>query len=279
MSQEDCQTALEPQSCMAELLSENPVILDADSRAALLAALEEALGPVSVLKSEDAFIHFALNVRTGDETIPAQFAFISDAGPDTAPDPALRAESIAASVRQTWNWPEAEDAVAGAGYGLRIVDLMTDDLPPAMRLELFQKVLRAAVTLVPCAGLHFPLSQCLVSPEDCLANDPDDDDYFPLLGLVNVRYYTVRDTEDEILMDTLGLYVFGLPDAQCHCTGADPDELGGWLFSLAQYILESNEPVCDGDVIDGVDGTRLIMRYDESLADPGRLVIDLAAGE
>ena len=132
---------------------------------------------------------------------------------------------------------------------------------------------------MPCAGLHFPLSQCFVNPEEYRAHTPDADDAFPLLGLVNVRMFTVNDREDEIVMDSLGLNVFGLPDVQCHCVDVAADDLATWLFSFALYVATTDRDIHDGETIDGYDGTRLVMHYEGSLVEPGRVVIDLRSPE
>ena len=270
---------LTPHVCMAELLYANPVILTPGMRRTFVAALKASLGNITELRSDETTLHLAFEgypiPYENGKSVPAQMLFVSGASPGMKPDPQKTAETLETSLGQTWNWPEAREAAAAAPHTLLVTDFLATGLEPRQRVELFARALYVAATHIPCAALHFPASSCLVDPEEFLANVPESEDWFPLHGLVNVRLFSVRGTESEVVMDTLGLNVFGLPDAQCHCAGADLDALGGWLYSLAAYIVEADSLIDDGDTIDAFDGTRMIARYGDSLVSPRRVVLDL----
>ncbi len=271
--------SLEPRACMAELLCDSPVVMTEAVRAAVVGDIRNALGNVTVLRSEETTLHLALDdclVEYADKgAVPAQILLLSAASPGANPDAAKARETLEESLGQTWNWPEARQAAARAPHTLLVMDFMAAGLHPKRRLENFPKILHAVTAHIPCLALHFPASQCLVAPDDFQANAPGGEDGFPLLGLVNVRLFSVRDREGEIVMDSLGLHVFGLPDVQCHCSGADPEALGNWLFSLALYVAETDRVIESGDTVDGVDGGRLVMAYEESLVPPRRVVLDV----
>ncbi len=273
----DDAVSMTPHACMAELLCESPVVMKKDVREGLVADLRASLGRITVMRSEETTLHLALEdclVEYKDgKSLPAQMLFLSSASKERDPDKAK--ETLETSLGQTWNWPEARAAAENAPHTLLVMDFMSTALEPRRRLENFPKALYAAISRIPCAALHFPTSQCLVSPRDFLANIPDGEDSFPLLGLVNVRLFSVRDKEDEFVMDSLGLHVFGLPDVQCHAAGIDPDALGSWLFSLALYVATTDRAIETGDTIDGVDGERMVMIYEESLVSPRRVVLDV----
>ncbi|MCC8195013.1 MAG: DUF4261 domain-containing protein [Deltaproteobacteria bacterium] len=264
---------------MAELLCEEPVVLAKATRDGIVADIREALGGVQVLRNDGEALHLALEgcpVEYEDgEVVPAQILFLSDASPHRNPDPQKAAATLETSLGQTWGWDAARDVVANAPHTLLVTDFLSTGLDPRRRIAIFSKVLYAAAKHIPCAALHFPSSQCLLRPEDFLAAAPDDPDHYPLLGLVNVRLYAVEGSEDEIVMDTLGLHVFGLPDVQCHCSGADPDELGNWLYTLADVIAETDRDFEDGVSVEAFDGSRMRLRYAEPLVEPGRFVLDL----
>ena len=58
-----------------------------------------------------------------------------------------------------------------------------------------------------------------------------------------------------MVMDTLGLHVFGLPDVQCHFRDREPGEIATMLFSTAVYLFRSGDVIADGNTISGPQGT------------------------
>ena len=57
-----------------------------------------------------------------------------------------------------------------------------------------------------------------------------------------------------MVLDTLGLHVFGLPDLQCHFRDRDPGEIAGLLYATALYVFDSGDVIADGNTISGPDG-------------------------
>ena len=271
--------SLVPHVCMAELLCEAPVILTNAVRMAVTADIREALGGVTVLRSDEEALHLALDGYPVEyeegQVVPAQILFMSDASPKMNPDARKMAEALETSLGQTWGWAEARSVAAHARHTLLVTEFLATGLEPRQRAYVFPRVLYAAAKHIPCAALHFPKSQCLVDPEAFLALPPGDDERYSLQGLVNVRLFSVRDAEDEIVMDTLGLHVLGLPDLQCHRAGVNPDDLAAWLYSLAAYVAETETVIDGGDTVDAFDGIPTRMEYEESLVEPRRVVLNL----
>lgn len=281
-NQED-QLTFEPRICTAELLCAEPVALAKDTRDAIVADLSAALGGVTVLREDATTMHLALEgypvEYEGGEKVPAQVLLVSAASPEMNPDPEKTAAALETSLSQTWDWDEAGEAVQNAPHTFLVSDFLASGLEAEQRITIFTATMVAAVRHIPCEALHFPASQSLVKPEAYLEGALGGEDEYPLLGLVNVRFFTVEDTEDEIVMDTLGLNVFGLPDAQCHCAGVEPGELAGWLYSLSVYIAGTEKEINDGDTVDGFGDMTLAMHYGESLVSPRRVVLDLQPAE
>ena len=275
--------SLTPRVCMAELMSASPVRLPGAAREAFLADLRAYFGALTVLRTEDTALHLALDEfpvqYEGGESVPAQIVLLSSDDPGMKPDSGKARETLEASLAQTWNWPDVEEVAETSPHTLLVMDIMSTALDPGRRMHIFPRVLHSLLGYVPCAALHFPNSQCVVDPEEYKVSLPGDPDGYPLHGLLNVRYFSVQDTAGEIVMDTLGLHVFGLPDVQCHCAGVDPRELGGWLYSLGAYIAASKNGIGDGDTVDAFNGTRMTMTYEEALVAPRRVVLDLQPTE
>lgn len=279
MANQNNQLTFEPRVCTAELLCAEPVALAKETRDAIVEELRASLGGVTVLRADATTVHLAFEgypvEYEGGEKVPAQVLLVSAASSEMNPDPEKRAAALEASLSQTWDWDDAAEAVQNAPHTFLVSDFLASGLESGQRMAVFTAALAAAVRHIPCAAVHFPASQSLVQPEAFLEGALGGEEGYHLLGLVNVRFFTVEDTEDEIVMDTLGLNVFGLPDAQCHCAGVEPGELAGWLYSLAAYIAGAGRDINDGDTVDGFGDMTLAMRYDESLVLPRRVVLDL----
>ena len=68
---------------------------------------------------------------------------------------------------------------------------------------------------------------------------------------VNVRFFTIQGTED-MLIDTVGMSTLFLPDLQYHFHDMDPNWVVNHAYNVASYILANDNPIQDGETIDGV---------------------------
>jgi hypothetical protein len=99
-------------------------------------------------------------------------------------------------------------------------------------------------------------------------------------GAANVRLFRVEGSNQDVVMDTLGLQVFGLPDLQCHCHDLELPRLAAYLRNAGNYIFERGDVIRDGDTIEGMQpGEKWRCMQEKALIPPGRLVIDLDPGE
>jgi hypothetical protein len=70
---------------------------------------------------------------------------------------------IAPALEQSWAFPNARDVVASCCATVMVTDLMSSSLPYQDRL-LVQHVLRATLTLVDCAAIHWVPTQQVITP-------------------------------------------------------------------------------------------------------------------
>jgi hypothetical protein len=175
-------------------------------------------------------------------------------------------------VSQTWDWEEAEAALARCRCSLLVTEMFGDDRTPQERWNAMSGVVAELCELTHPTVISWPQSQRVGDPALFAAGDLD--------GLINVRYFSVANDPGAMVMDTLGLHVFGLPDVQCHFRNREPSEIATMLFSTAAYLFRSGDVIADGNTISGPQGhERLVCFREPALLEPRRLVIDVDLGD
>jgi hypothetical protein len=174
------------------------------------------------------------------------------------------------NVSQTWDWPDAEAAVAQGRASLLVSEMFHGDSDAQTRLSALTRVVAALCRVGEPVAVSWPLSQRVSDPETLLPADPHE--------VVNIRMFSVSD--DALVLDTLGLYVFGLPDVQCHFRDREPGEIAALLFATGVYLFEAGDVIADGNTISGPDGEgRLVCRREPALLAPAREVLDIDLGD
>jgi hypothetical protein len=176
---------------------------------------------------------------------------------------------------QTWDWPGAAHALEHTRGAVTLTEhgLPGDDR--FVRVQRLCAVLRALLKHAPVAALLWEPAQRLVEPAafiDSLAHGASVVDH-----AVNVRLFRITDGRPgEMLMDTLGLTPFGLPDLQCHFAGADPGRMGPVLASYAEYLFDRGDVLDESSLIRGIDSHQeWRCERTDSLAPPDRTVVDI----
>jgi hypothetical protein len=173
---------------------------------------------------------------------------------------------------QTWDWPDADTALAGARASLLVVETSGESYATRDRVAALVGVVRALSVSTQPVAVSWPTSQRVSDPADGGADG--------LGGLLNVRFFTVADDEDERVMDTRGLAPFGLPDVQIHFRDLDPGRLAGLLYATAAYLLEEGDVVEDGNTISGLDpDDHWPCHHEDALVAPPRRVLDVDPGD
>jgi hypothetical protein len=175
-------------------------------------------------------------------------------------------------VSQTWDWQEAEAAVSDCHCSLIVTEIFGPTRTPQERWDAMSSVVAELMRLTHPRVLSWPQSQRVGNPELFTAGDLD--------GLINVRYFSISNDPGVMVMDTLGLHVFGLPDVQCHFRDREPGEIATMLFSTAVYLFRSGDVIGDGNTISGPrDDERLVCFHEPALLAPSREVIDVDLGD
>jgi Domain of unknown function (DUF4261) len=175
-------------------------------------------------------------------------------------------------VSQTWDWEDAEAAVARCRCSVLVTEMFSDDRTPQQRWGAMSGVVAELIGLTHPTVVSWPQSQRVGDPNLFAADDLD--------GLINVRYFSIANDPGAMVMDTLGLHVFGLPDVQCHFRDREPAEIAIMLFSTAAYLFRSGDVIADGNTISGPQGDERLACFRESaLLEPRRQVIDVDLGD
>ena len=175
-------------------------------------------------------------------------------------------------VSQTWDWEGAEAAVSASRHSLLVTEMFGDGRTPQERWDAMSGVVAEVAGITGPTALSWPQSQRVGDPEQFASGDLD--------GLINVRYFSISNDPGAMVMDTLGLHVFGLPDVQCHFREREPGEIAEMLFSTAVYVFRSGDVIADGNTISGPQGDeRLVCFHERALLTPSRRVIDVDLGD
>jgi Domain of unknown function (DUF4261) len=175
-------------------------------------------------------------------------------------------------VSQTWDWEGAEAAVARCWCSVLVKEMFSDDRTPQQRWDAMSGVVAELIGLTHPTVVSWPQSQRVGDPNQFAAGDLD--------GLINVRYFSIANDPGAMVMDTLGLHVFGIPDVQCHFRDREPAEIATMLFSTAAYLFRSGDVIADGNTISGPQADeRLVCFREPALLEPKRQVIDVDLGD
>lgn len=183
------------------------------------------------------------------------------------------------SLSQTRDWDDAVDALARSTSRVVVSDLLAKDLPPRERLALFEAVVLGIIEAARPTAIHWKPAGKLVDPSALLkASGSASVDALPQAA-INVRLFRIARSEDDLLMDTLGLASLGLPDMQVLFHGMSPARVAAHLYAVALYTLRNGELVDEGETIEGpTRGTEWTARRGQSLVEPARPVFDFDPG-
>ena len=154
-------------------------------------------------------------------------------------------------------------------------DFMANQHNNHTRISIFNNAIISIIKTTDCKALHFLNTIKVVNPK-VFVEKVESGELVP--EALNVRFFNIQGTED-MLMDTVGLSVYGLPDLQCHFRSLDPNEIARVLFNSGYYIFSNGDIIDDGQTIQGIKkDDKWRCQHEESLVEPRRIVIDINPG-
>ncbi len=257
---------------MFDLLFEHEPDFDV---ATMVAALRRRFDVAQPRHSDDGhFVGFRLG---GTNERPGPFLGVFP----PAPFQATRADE---ALQQTWGWESARNVVGRCTHSVLVSDLLghltvndgaLEQAPHIDRVERMCRALDGLVEVLRPAAVLCPAIQCVREPAVFAMNDRDAATVID--PFLNVRLFRVENsTDDEVVMDTLGLAALGLPDIQCRVSGLDLGAVAALLRDTGAYVLQHGDVIEHGNTIGGLNGQPWACRRGPALVGPAREVIGIA---
>ena len=169
-------------------------------------------------------------------------------------------------------------------YQVVAIDMLAAALSALERANLDADFIDALAELYPtCEAFYFQNCGKLFLAEDVRSHQIEGPDRFIKFG-VNVRFFNIQGTDD-MLVDTLGMCTLFLPDLQYHFHVMDPNWVVNHAYNVLSYILANDNPIKDGETVDGVKNGKMSRRiqwtcqYENSLIQPPSDVIEINMGK
>jgi len=113
-------------------------------------------------------------------------------------------DKLTYAFQQSWNWREAEISVRKCNYEILLTDLMSRDLDYKLRLEYFQKFITSIIEAMEPEAIWVSNTEKILNKEEYLGNFSRND-FQNLNNFMNVRLFNIQNSNNEMIMDTLGL--------------------------------------------------------------------------
>ena len=186
---------------------------------------------------------------------------------------------------QMWDCLSDRDRILSeCKYQISASDKLGGGLPSKERANMLMDYLEALVELYPqCEAVYNLNSGKLIMADDIRKKEITGVDRF-IRYAVNARFFNIYGTED-CVVDTLGLSLLYIEDLQYHFHDIDPNLVVNHAYNLASYLLNNDNPMKDGDTVDGIRNGRIVQdiqwkcQYEDALIQPARAVLDICMGK
>ena len=186
---------------------------------------------------------------------------------------------------QMWNCMSDRDQILSeCKYQIFANDMLGGGLSAKKRANMLMDYLEALVELYPqCEAVYNANSGKLIKADEIRKKEMTGIDRFIRYAL-NVRFFNVEGTKDSVV-DTLGLSLLYIEDLQYHFHDMDPNWVVGHAYTVASYLLNNDNPMKDGDTVDGIRNGMIVQdiqwkcQFEDALIQPARVVIDVCMDE
>ncbi len=258
-----------PEMLNCKLLFINQPKVDADK---ILEELKKSFDTVENISQDKSFIFQfpEFKIELEDATLPAQCLI---AVPD---DNKFDVEIPDVAFQQNWHWSEANEIVEKCNYEILITDFMSRNLPYKERVNLYMTFLTAVTKATQPNAIYSFHGEKIVDPAQLIENWESGQK--PILDvLCNVRLYNISDSENnELIMDSVGLHSFGLPDFQIKFSEFEANDIANLLWNYVYYVFEYGDIIENGNTLEGIEsGSKWKCEREIATLSPERVVINV----
>lgn len=188
---------------------------------------------------------------------------------------------------QFWDFEDGAEKIDGFGYFVGVFSMYAAAIDYKDQAELILAQVDAALRCYPtCEAIYVPSSGKLTTREDF-----EECRQYEIPGryirlAVNARFFTINGTDDDMIIDTIGFYVFGGADVQMHFHGLEPNNVVNYVYNIASYQFANEFPIKSGETVDSLDENGNMQwepqwktQYEDSIIQPVRTVLDVNCGE
>ncbi len=145
------------------------------------------------------------------------------------------------ATNQSWDWPEAAEAVAGHTSHIILTSDAGTKVPPADTVRLHHQAHAALAEFAPMIAALWPNGGILSPPSSLQAlRDLASDDPALLSSFVSFRTFPPEEWDgDEFISDTAGLHAMGLPDYEVATSSEPDDQTSTLLYEMADLAFKS----------------------------------------
>lgn len=186
---------------------------------------------------------------------------------------------------QMWNVKDANGLLSRCTHAVRLADDNALQMEYKQRGKMLTELVEAGLAMYPdCVAVFVPASGRLVTAEQVRENPARGGDRFLYL-CVNTRLFSISGASSDMMIDTVGLYLLGLPDVQYHFHTLNPNKVMKHAYSVASLLYAVGAVMKSGETIDGMDDygvtkeIRWPFQYEHALIEPPRTVMAITPGE
>ena len=192
-------------------------------------------------------------------------------------------DALEDAISQSWQFPEARETLRECRFVVTVSETKESPAKPVERLNHLQGAINMVLEIVHADAIHCLDSKQVIPPGLFLGEVEARGIPALQAGGINVRLYRVDApgvAEGRLVMDTLGLHAFGLPDLQIDYRWLEPGAVARTLFAAAGYLFQEGDVIEDGHTIEGcLPGTRWTAQHGAAVMEPHREVVVLDPGE
>lgn len=201
------------------------------------------------------------------------------------PEPFDASEISDFTRSQMWNVKDAGTLLSYCTHRVKIADEGAQEMHYKERGDLVVQMTEAVLEQYPeCVAVYTPSAGRLLTVEQVRRNPARGADRFLFL-CVNTRFFSMDGTDQNVLVDTVGLSSVGLPDLQYHFHSLNPSSVMKHAYSVASLLCAVGPMMKSGETIDGMDNhgitqeIRWPFQYQQATVEPPRIVMAITPGD